>query len=239
MGFLMGVVAIESSTRLVDRVERLLQRVDYRRADTDEQRAAIFKLRYDAYLREGAIGPNLSEQFSDPLDDRDNVWIYGVYIDDQLASSIRLSITIPGDTYVPAVDVFGDVLLPEIMAGKRVVDPTRFVADKECSRAFPELPYVTVRLPWLASDYFNADLLLAAVRREHQAFYKRTLGHQPVCEARPYPKLQKPISLMSLNYKEARDRVHQRYPFFRSNHFERRMLFDRHVDVPHHHVAAA
>lgn len=236
----MSVVTLESSTRLIDRVERLLQRVDYRRADTPEEREAIFRLRYEAYLREGAIGPNLSEQFSDPNDDRDNVWIFGVYIDGTLASSIRLSITIPGSTYIPAVDVFSDVLLADIMSGKRVVDPTRFVADKECSRRFPELPYVTVRLPWLASEYFNADLLLAAVRQEHQAFYKRTLGHQAVCEPRPYPKLQKPISLMTLNYREARDRVHARYPFFRSNYFERRMLFERHIELPHHqHVAAA
>ena len=98
---------------------------------------------------------------------------------------------------------------------------------------------MTVRLPWLASEYFNADLLLAAVRAEHQAFYKRTLGHQAVCEPRPYPKLQKPISLMSLNYREARDRVHQRYPFFRSNYFERRMLFERHIDVAHQQPVAA
>lgn len=235
----MSLVAIETPTKLVDRVERLLQKVDYRRADTAEERAAIFKLRYDAYLREGAIGPNLSEQFSDPLDDRDNVWIFGVYIDDKLASALRLSITIPGDTYLPALDVFSDVLLDDIRAGKRIIDPTRFVADKELSRMYPELVYATVRIGWLASEYFNADMLLAAVRAEHQAFYKRTFGHRLACEPRPYPKLQKPISLMTLNYKEARDRVNQRYPFFRSNYFERRMLFERPMDVVHHRHSAA
>jgi hypothetical protein len=234
----MSALPEAAASSLVDRVERLLQRVDYRRADTAEERTAIFKLRYQAYLREGAIAPNLTEQFSDPLDDRGNVWIFGVYVDGQLASSMRLSITIPGDTYIPALDVFSDMLLPDILAGKRVVDPTRFVADKELSRAHPELPYVTVRLPWAAMEYFDAHSLLATVRIEHQAFYKRLLGHQAICEPRPYPKLQKPISLMSLDYRAAREGVQPRYPFFRSTHFERRMLFERTPQVEAQRTAA-
>src|SRR5690348_1431528 len=113
----MSSLSVESPSRLDDRVERLLERVDYRRADSAEERAAIYKLRYQAYRREGAIAPNHSEQFSDPVDDRDNVWLFGVYIDGRLASSMRLSVTIPGETYIPALDVFSDILLGETMAG--------------------------------------------------------------------------------------------------------------------------
>jgi len=226
----MSVLAT-APTGLVERVERLLQRVDYRKADSPEERAAIFRLRYQAYRREGAIPAHFSEQFTDPVDDRDNTWIFGVYIDGRLASSIRFSITIPGASYIPALDVFSDVLLADVTTGRRVIDPTRFVADRISSRLYPELPYVTVRLPWLASEYFNADYLLAAVRAEHQAFYRRTFGHKTACEPRPYPNLQKPISLMTLDYRAARDRVHRRFPFFRSNYFERRMLFERGIDL--------
>jgi hypothetical protein len=39
--------------------------------------------------------------------------------------------------------------------------------------------------------------------------------------------LIKPISLMVLDYPAMRDGVHERYPFFRSTVFERRMLFER------------
>jgi hypothetical protein len=223
----MSALSVESRLRLADRVERLLERVDYRRADTAEERAAIYRLRYQAYRREGAIAPNLSEQFSDPVDERDNVWLFGVYIDGTLASSIRMSIALPGSTYIPALDVFSDVLLGDIMAGRRVVDPTRFVTDREQSRCYPELPYVTIRLPWAAMEFFGARSLLATVRAEHQAFYARLLGHRAVCPPRPYPNLQKPISLMTLDYADARERVHHRHPFFRSTYFERRMLFER------------
>jgi len=79
----------------------------------------------------------------------------------------------------------------------------------------------------LASEYFQTHLLLASVRAEHQAFYRRVFGHRLICEPRHYPLLAKPISLMALDYAMARERVPQRYPFFRSTLFERRMLFAR------------
>lgn len=212
---------------LSDRVTALLERVDFRRADTAEDREAIFRLRYAAYLREGAIPPNAHERFADPLDDAINAWILGVYIDGELASSIRLHVASRQHPELPALNVFSDILSPEIEHGKIVIDPTRFVADRAASRRFPELCYVTTRLAWLACEFFNANLLLATVRAEHQAFYRRVFGHRLICEPRHYPSLTKPISLMALDYAMARERVVQRHPFFRSTYFERRMLFAR------------
>jgi hypothetical protein len=212
---------------LADRVLGLLERVDYRRAETGEERQAIFKLRYQAYMRECAIAPNDSLSFSDALDDTSNAWIFGVYIDDELASSLRLHVASRQSPSMPALNVFSDLLSPEIGAGKTIIDPTRFVTDRAASRRFPELCYVTTRLAWLASDYFQTNLLLATVRAEHQAFYRRVFGHRLICDARHYPSLAKPISLMALDYAMARERVPQRYPFFRSTFFERRMLFGR------------
>src|SRR5215213_3819892 len=76
-----------------NRVAELLDRVDCRLADSEEDREAIYRLRYECYLREGAISPNLSETFSDSYDDKENAWIFGLYIDDELASSIRIHVT--------------------------------------------------------------------------------------------------------------------------------------------------
>ena len=212
---------------LSDRVLSLLERVDYRRADTPEDREAIYRLRYAAYLREGAIVPNASERYCDALDDTDNNWTFGVYIDGQLASSIRLHVATRQSPVLPALNVFSDLLSPEIAGGKTIVDPTRFVVDRAASRRYPELCYVTTRLAWLASEFFNTNLLLATVRAEHQAFYQRVFGHRLICEPRHYPSLTKPICLMALDYALARERVVQRNPFFRSTVFERRMLFAR------------
>ena len=205
----------------------LLEQVDYRRADTPEEKEAIFRLRYAAYLREGAIPPSASERFSDPLDASDNAWIFGIYIGGELASSIRLHVANRQSPTLPALNVFSDLLAPEIAANKTIIDPTRFVADRNLSRRHPELCYVTTRLAWLASEYFSTSLLLATVRAEHQAFYRRVFGHRLICEPRHYPSLTKPICLMGLDYAMARERVVQRHAFFRSTVFERRMLFAR------------
>jgi N-acyl-L-homoserine lactone synthetase len=212
---------------LSDRVMGLLEQVDYRRADTHEDREAIFRLRYAAYLREGAIPSSPSERFCDALDDTDNAWIFGLYIEGELASSIRLHVATRQSPVLPALNVFSDLLSPETAAGKVIIDPTRFVVDRAASRRYPELCYVTTRLAWLASEFFSTNLLLATVRAEHQAFYRRVFGHRLICEPRHYPSLAKPICLMALDYALARERVVQRRPFFRSTVFERRMLFAR------------
>lgn len=223
----MGALAYSVTPSVAERVQQFLQRVDYRRADSVEERNAVFRLRYEAYVREGYISPNLSRRFTDALDDRANTWLFGVYVDGNLASSIRMNVTIPGNRYVPAMDVFPEVLVPKIEAGTICVDPSRFVTNRDLSKRHRELRYVTLRLPWLALGYFNADLMLAAVRTEHQAFYKRLWGHETVCPPRLYPNLQMHVGLMTLDYRSARARVHEKYPFFQSNFFERRMLFER------------
>lgn len=209
-----------------ERVSALLDKVDYRPAVTEEERDAIYRLRYDAYLREGAIPPNFGRRLSDKYDDYDNAWLFGVFVDGALASSIRLHVSSPSHPALPATGVFGDVLKPFIDDGKTIIDPTRFVVDQTAAKNYPELPYVTVRIGWMAGEFFSADMILATVRVEHQAFYKRVFGHQPLCEAREYPSLMKPISMMSLDYFGMKERVHSRYPFFRSTYFERRVLFD-------------
>ena len=127
--------------------------------------------------------------------------------------------------------VFPDLLQPLVEAGHIIIDPTRFVADQAASRRLACLCYVTTRVAWLACEYFNAHLLLATVRHEHQAFYRRVFGHQTVCEPRHYPSLTKPICMMALDYASGKDGVLQRHPFFRSTHVERRMLFAPFTDA--------
>lgn len=118
--------------------------------------------------------------------------------------------------------------------GKVIIDATRFVADERLSKRYRALPYVTVRLNWLAAGYFASGYSLAAVRPEHQAFYRRVFGLRLVCGARPYPHLAKPICLMASDYQTVADSVHLRYPFFRSTFFERRMLFERSGEAGEH-----
>jgi hypothetical protein len=216
-----------SSSNFSDRMAQLLQRVEYRRADSPDDREAIFGLRYDAYLREGEIGPLPSRRFADHVDDEPNTFNFGVYIDGVLAGAIRLSVTIPGSVWLPAFEVFEDILSPEIQAGKTFVDPSKFVANYASSKRHPELPYVILRVAWVAMAYFRADLLLGAIRVEHLAFYKRLWRCHVLCPPRPYPGLCTPVCLAAVDYLAVQNEVHRRHPFFQSRILEQKMLFDR------------
>lgn len=222
----------DTQNNFSDRVSQLLGRLDCRLAETPEEREAIFRLRYECYLREGAISPNASETFSDSYDDSPNARIFGLYLDDELASSIRIHVTSPEHANFPSYHVFEDLLEPELRAGRVIVDPTRFITNRALSQLNPGLPYATLRLCWLAAEHFRAEHFLVAIRTEHQAYYKRTFSHRLICDARPYPLLAKPISLMTVNVAHVAEQVYQRYPFFRSTFFERRMLFERSLWMP-------
>lgn len=214
-------------SRFSDRVLRLLERVAYKRAETDDDKHAIYRLRYDAYMREGAIESNPARTFHDPFDLAPNCWIIGMYIDGDLASSIRLHVASAPDDPLPARTVFADILDAELPRGMTIVDPTRFVTRLDYSLRYPEMPYLTVRPGWMAGEYFHADCILATIRREHQAYYRRVFGHVSWCDARDYPTLKKPIACMGLDYAAQRDSVHARYPFYRSTAQEREALFGR------------
>lgn len=220
-----------SNPSFSDLVVELLSRIDARRADSAEQREAIFRLRYDAYRREGVIPANPSATFSDAYDQTPNAYLFGLYIEGKLASSIRIHVATREYPDCPTLEVFPEYLQPELDAGKIIIDPTRFVADEGLSRLHVGLPYATLRLCFLAAEYFHADLGTAPVRVEHQAFYRRALNYQLLCEARPYPLLGKPISLMAIHYRTAVDELWRQYPYIRSTSFERRMLFERRPTV--------
>lgn len=210
---------------LNDRVMRALDRIEYRQALCPQDREQIFNLRYHAYLREGAIAPNDEERFTDPVDDQPNCLIFGVYADGELAGAIRLGISRAGMPQIPTATVFPEAVLPQIEAGSVLVDPTRFVADGRWSRELPELAYLTLRLPWLAMEHFGADIMLAAVRREHYPFYRRLWGNTVVSPPRLYPGLAKPVMLSQLDYARAAPRVEALYPFFRARANERAAIF--------------
>lgn len=210
----------------------LLDHVEYRLAETEVEKEDIYNLRYRAYVNEGAIEPRADQRLTDRFDDLPNSWTFGIYLGGELTSSVRISLATPNNSDTPAVDAFPDLLEGELVKGKVIVDPNRFVADPVRRTKYPQLPYITLRLAYVACEYFNADIGTATVRKEHQAFYRRVFLHQPLCLPRPYPTLTKPLCLMAVDYPKLREKVFQRYPLFRSTEQERRMLFERHRDRP-------
>jgi hypothetical protein len=218
----------EPSTPPVLRRSALLDRVDYRLAESPEDRDLNYSLRYKAYLHAGLILPSESGQVCDRYDDAPNAWIFGVYLDGELCSSLRIHLLTSEWRMSYSTELYGDILHSRLDRGEVFVDPARLAADPEKARVFPEIPYVTLRLAYLACDYFNADTGLAMVRPDHQPFYRRVFLHEPIGEPRAFPGWHTmKTSLMASDFRQLRERVLARFPIMRSTHFERQMLFER------------
>src|SRR5487761_1751660 len=218
----------EPRTSPVLRGSELLDRVDYRLIETPEERDSVYLMRYRAYLHGGLILPSESRRVSDVYDDAPNAWIFGIYLDGELCSALRLHVLTSEWRTSYTTELFGDVLHSRLDRGEVFVDPARFAADPEKAKQFPELPYVTLRLAYLACDHFHADTGLAMVRTDHQAFYRRIFLHESITEPRAFPGWHsKKVVLMASDFRALRERVLARFPILRSSAFERRMLFDR------------
>jgi hypothetical protein len=205
----------------------LFERTDYRLIETPEEKDRLYLMRYRAYRHGGLIPPSESGRYSDRFDDAPDAMTFGIYVDGDLCSSIRLHVLTSERRDSYTTELFGDVLHPRLDKGEVFIDPARFVADPEKAQRFPELPYLTVRLVFLACEYFNADTGLALVRAAHQGFYRRVFLNETIAEPRPFPNALAKVALMASDFRAVRERVLARFPIMRSSAFERRMLFQR------------
>jgi hypothetical protein len=205
----------------------LFDRVDYRLMETPEDRDSIYRMRYRSYLHGAFISPSESQRVTDSYDDAPNTWIFGIYVDGELCSSLRVHVLTSEWRMSYATELFRDILEPRLDRGEVLIDPARFVADPEKGQRFQELPYLTLRLAYLACDHFNADTGLALVRADHQAFYRRVFMHEAIAAPRQFPNLTAKVALMASDFRTLREKVLTRFPIMRSSAFERRMLFDR------------
>src|SRR6478752_5911030 len=217
----------EPRTSLFVRGSGLFDRVDYRSIETPAEKDSLYLMRYRAYLHGGLILPSESQRVSDRYDEAPNAWTFGIYVDGELCSSLRIHVLTSDWRMSYATELFGDVLHPRLDQGEVFIDPARFVADPEKAQRFPELPYLTLRLAYLACEYFNADTGLALVRPAHEAFYRRVFLNETIAEPRLFPNALAKVALMASDYRAVRERVLARFPIMRSSAFERRMLFQR------------
>lgn len=191
----------------------------------------IYRLRYEAYRREESVPMNDAGIVVDDLDATPNGMSFGVHIDGELVSSIRLHHLTPEQRHSPSMEVFPDILTPMLERGDTFIDPSRFTADYEASLAYPALPFLTLRIAVMATVHFDATMCLAIVRPEHTAFYRRVFQSESMSDVRPYPGLAFPVTLYGARVEEHRHRsIFTRYPFFMSTPEERHRLFARPFD---------
>jgi N-acyl-L-homoserine lactone synthetase len=221
----------QQASGFADRVMRLLERVEYRRADSPADKAAIYRLRHDAYMRAGTVEPKASGMFHDSMDETDNAWLIGVFIDGELAGALRLHISASLRALLPELASFPDLIEPHLAAGRTLIDGSRFVSRLDFSQRYSEMPYVTIRPTLLAAEFFSADYGVAGCLAEHQAFYRRLFGATTWSVPRPYPNFKRSMALVAYDCNRQRESIYRRFPFFQSTLAERARLFHRSSNV--------
>lgn len=218
---------VVAASSFAENVQQLIDKVEYRPIQTDADLDAVLKLRYAAYLREGALTPHQSGRLPDCFDRLDNVVNVGIFYEDRLVAAKRFHFLSRPEDDSPTMEVFSDVLQPLLEAGKRLVDPNRFLVDYDAARQLPHLAYATLRLSVIASAYYAAHLTTISVRAEHGPFYRRSFFAEPSVEPRCYPLLTKKIGLLLVNYERDQNRIVERSPFYASSPAEQEYLFGR------------
>jgi hypothetical protein len=214
------------SYRFSERLLRFLERVEHRVARSADQRETVFRLRYQAYLRNGLMTERPDGQLYDPkYDDGPNAWVTMTLIDGELAGTTRINVAHGDYSGLPAVHAYPEVMAARLVDRPMVVEFTRLAARLELSSVYPELAYMIMRPAFLAAEHFNADLAVASPRAEHLAFYRRVFDGVAWCEPRIYPGLTAKFACMGANFRANRERVVARYPFYRSTSVERQALF--------------
>lgn len=208
----------------------LLDRVEYRRVG-DDAMDPVYRLRYEAYRREEFIPVNAERLVRDEFDGLRNSYCYGIYIDDQLVSSIRFHYLTPQFRDSPSHSVFTDVLDPILDQGFTILDPGRFTADYEASLAYPALPFLTLRIATMAVWHFSVKYCLNSVRPEHAPFYRRVFRSTEFAGPRYYHGLSFPMVLYACDIPVIYADLLRRYPFFQSTDEEREQMFGRNEAV--------
>ena len=218
---------VRQASRFADRVLRLLEMVEYRRADSPADKEAIYRLRHDAYMRAGTVESRPSGMFHDAMDETDNAWLIGMFIDGELAGALRLHISASLRVPLPELTSFPDLIEPHLAAGRTLIDGSRFVSKLQFSQRYSEIPYLTIRPTLLAAEFFAADYGVAGCLAEHQAFYHRLFGAVTWSAPRPYPNFKRSMALVAYDCNRQRENIYDRYPFFQSTRAERIHLFQR------------
>jgi hypothetical protein len=212
----------QTRMRLAEQYLQLMDEIEYRRVDTAEDLEDVGMLRAKAYRAHKVMdrkGPIIDE-----IDHHSHAHVFAIYYREQMISTIRLHHVVSEHRYGTSVDIFPDILNPLLDQGMSFIDPVRHASDPELMGELP-LPFLTLRLGAMATEYFNTNYCLAPVKRAHYAFYRRYFGATQLAEERMHEGILYPVGLFAGRLVTSNTRLMDRYPYFRSTPRERELLF--------------
>jgi hypothetical protein len=221
----MAYAAQDNITGFSAGVMRLLENIEYRRIDNTDDLEDIARLRYKAFTMVGLAQQNGESLLIDELDFKPNAHVMGIFFDERLVSTIRVHHVTAEHRHGVAVAQFPDVMHPLLDAGKTFIDPVRFAADPEIMRDYPALPYLTLRVATMATVYFDVDFCLSVTKPNHSAFYKRVFRSIELAGPRYVEQYKNYLELYAANAHELKRTLFERYAFFQSQPYERKLMF--------------
>lgn len=203
----------------------LLDRVEYRRISSASDFADIERLRRASYESKMLIDPSSFGELLDDDDVADDCIVIGVYLDEQLVSTVRIHVVNGERMHGPSAVVFPDATR-KLLTGKNIIiDPSRFATDPMSMWKYPSIPLLTLRVAAMALDYFSATDLVGVVREDATSFYKRCFGGAAVSKPIDVPGVLVPVLMLACPAEDIREKIDTRYPFFKSQPHERKMMF--------------
>jgi len=185
----------------------------------DDDKRAIFDLRYRAFTEIGVIDEREDGLFSDAYDDLATTWNIGAFEGETCIGSLRLTFGNSGRTRptMPCQEVF----LPEIasLQGRgycKLVEFTRMaVAPGLTNTSFRATLYGSlVRAGMMIAQAGAADYALMSAHPDRTRFYKTMCGFEVIAHADDYPGINAPAVLLGRDFRVLEQRRTSRNPFF-------------------------
>ena len=213
-------------SEFTNRLYNVMDRIEYRRIESLEDMEEVSRLRRKAYSKANYLVPEEGHLFIDDMDFDPQAYVFGIYCDEQLISTIRIHHVTPSHRVCSSRVVYQREVDEFLDAGMSLIDPVRHASDPDLFDDLPALPYLTLRIATMASDYFSADRCLSLVPIKHVAFYRRVFQSHQIADPIPNCKgYDVDATLLAANIPVSLPKVYERYPFFKSHPYERRMMF--------------
>ncbi len=203
----------------------LLDRVEYRRISTSLDFEEVERLRRISYNSREFIDAERFGTFIDEYDGSPDCYVIGVYVDEKLTSTVRLHLASAQHLHGPTATYFPERALSLVQNGWRYVDPSRFAADHQMLWQYPAIPFLTLRAAAMASVYFEAEHCMSFVRADAASFYRRSFGSVDMEPPQAVRGFTVPMMLLGARIADIRERLETRLPFFKSQHWEQKMMF--------------
>lgn len=209
-----------------EKVLSVMDGIEYRRIDLIEEMQDIGRIRSEAYTIANLLTLD-GQPLIDEVDFDSHAYVFGVYHEGILASTVRLHHVTPDHRVTTTFSIFPDELNAWLDDGKSLIDPVRLAANPEIMKEVPSLPYITLRLAIMAARHLGADYVIQLSTPQHAAFYKRVFLAREVAAPIIGGSFNIPLGLHATSSTDTDIAIHTRFPFFHSTLEERSALFDR------------